>query len=99
MVWFVLSDIPVHFLIAMNVSKWVIKVIDKIRRNFMWRGRKEANGGHCLLAWPKVCRAKELGGLGISDLKSLGIALWARWPWLKKSEPDKPWASLPLQVS
>jgi hypothetical protein len=22
-----------------------------------------------------------------------------RWPWLKKSEPDKPWASLPLQVS
>ena len=22
-----------------------------------------------------------------------------RWPWLKKSKPDKPWASLPLQVS
>ena len=31
--------------------------------------------GHCLIAWPKVCRSKELGGLGISGLKSLGWAL------------------------
>jgi hypothetical protein len=65
----------------------------------VWRGRKEAKGGHCLIAWPKVCRAKELGKLGISDLKSLSIALRVRWPWLKKSEPNKPWAYFPLQVS
>lgn len=43
--------------------------------------------------------AKEHGGLGISVLKSLGIALRVRWPWLKKTEPNKPWASLPPQVS
>jgi len=41
MVWFVLSDIPVHFLIAMNVSKWVIKVIDKIRRFFYVKEEKK----------------------------------------------------------
>jgi hypothetical protein len=40
-----------------------------------------------------------LGGLGISDLKSLCISLRARWPWLKKVEHNKPWAALPLQVS
>jgi hypothetical protein len=28
--------------------------------------------GHCLIAWPKVCRSKELGVLSISGLKSLG---------------------------
>jgi hypothetical protein len=44
-------------------------------------------------------RSVELGGLGISDLKTLGFALRVRWPWLKKSEPDRPWASLPLHVS
>jgi hypothetical protein len=32
-------------------------------------------------------------------LKSLGLALKVRWPWLKKVEPNKPWASLPLQIS
>jgi hypothetical protein len=46
-----------------------------------------------------VCRSKELGGLGISDLKALSCSLRVRWPWLMKTEPNKSWASLPLQVS
>jgi len=37
------------------------------------RGRKEAKGGHCLVAWTKVCLPKELGGLGISDLGNLWL--------------------------
>jgi len=83
------------------MSKYIEKIvyIDKIRRAFLWKGRKEAKCGHCLIAWPKVCRSRELGGLGIADLESLGIALKARWPWLKRSAPNKPWANLPIQVS
>ena len=84
---------------AIDLPPWAFKAIDKIRRAFLWRGRKEAKGGHCLIAWPKVCRSQELGGLGIADLKALSIALKARWPWLKRSEPSKPWANLPIQVS
>lgn len=40
----------------------------------------------------------ELGGLGISQLQHLGWALRIRWLWLQKTEPDKPWAFLPIQV-
>ena len=98
-VQFVLTSMVVYQLMATDLPTWALKAIDKIRRGFLWRGRKEAQGGHCLIAWPKVCRARELGGLGISDLKLLGYALRVRWPWLKKTEPNKPWASLPLQVS
>ena len=98
-VQFVLTSMVVYQLMATDLPTWALKAIDKIRRGFLWRGRKEAQGGHCLIAWPKVCRARELGGLGISDLKLLGYALRVRWPWLKKAEPNKPWASLPLQVS
>jgi hypothetical protein len=39
------------------------------------------------------------GGLGISDLKILNWALRLRWLWLRKMEPSKPWASLPMQVN
>jgi hypothetical protein len=46
-----------------------------------------------------VCCSRELGGLGIADLKSLGIALKARWSWIKRSAPNKPWANLAIQVS
>jgi len=99
MVQHVLTAMMVYLAMAIDLPPWAIKAIDKIRRAFIWRGRKEANGGHYLITWPKVCRSKELGGLGISDLKALGVALRVRWPWLRKTEPHKPWASLPLQTS
>jgi hypothetical protein len=46
----VLSGIPVYLLIALNVPSWVLKAIDKIRKAFLWKGRKEVNGGSCLVA-------------------------------------------------
>lgn len=73
--------------------------MEKIMRSYVWRGRKEASGGHCMIAWPKVARAIELGGLGIADLKSLGWALRVRWAWLKKTEPGKPRASFTLHMN
>jgi hypothetical protein len=54
MVRFVLSAIPVYLLIAMKIPKWVINSIDKIRRGFIWRGRKEVNGGNCFVSWDIV---------------------------------------------
>jgi len=45
---------------------YLLMSIDKIRRCFLWRGSKDAQGGHCLLAWLKVTRPFELGGLGTS---------------------------------
>lgn len=84
---------------ALDLPHWAIKALDKICRGYLWQGRKDAQGGHCLIAWPKVTRPKELGGLGISDLHKLNIALRVRWLWLKKVAADKAWASLPLQSS
>jgi hypothetical protein len=63
----------------------------KILRGFLWKGRKEAKEGHCLLAWAKVAQPKELGGLGLFDIRNLSWALRARWPWLQLTEPNKPW--------
>jgi hypothetical protein len=51
-----------------------------------------------LIGVRSVSIPKELGGLGISDLKSLGWALCMRWVWLQKTEPHRPWANLPIQV-
>jgi hypothetical protein len=66
MVSFVLLAIPIYLLIAMKIPKWVINSIDKIRRGFIWKGRKEVNGGNCLVSWDIVTRPLNLGGLGIS---------------------------------
>jgi hypothetical protein len=58
----------IYILMALDLPPWALKAIDKIRRGFLWKGRRDARGGHCLLAWPKVARPLNLGGLGISNL-------------------------------
>lgn len=94
----VLTSMVVYLSMAAELPPWAIKEIDKIRRRFLWRGRKDINGGHCLVAWPKVCRPLELGGLGIADLQKMGWALRMRWLWLQKTEPNKPWSGLQFPV-
>ena len=98
MVRFVLSAVLIYLLVALKVPKWFIKAIDKIRRSFLWKGRKEVNGGCCLVAWEKVMRPLELGGLGIHNLEVMGWALQMRWLWIGKTKPDRPWAGLEIPV-
>ncbi|GJN40616.1 hypothetical protein PR202_gb29860 [Eleusine coracana subsp. coracana] len=62
---FVLSAIPIYVLVAIKVPKWFIKAINKLRRGFLWKGRKMANRGSCLVAWEKVQQPLDLGGLRI----------------------------------
>jgi hypothetical protein len=50
------------------------------------------------VAWGKVYRPLELGGLGISSLRDIAWALKMRWLWLAKTKPNRPWASLIIQV-
>jgi hypothetical protein len=96
-VQFVLTSTIIYLAMALDLPTWAHKAIDKIR-SYFWRGHKEAKGGHCLVAWDRVCRPIEMGGLGISNLKMLGWALRTRWLWLKKLEPHRPWANLEVQV-
>jgi hypothetical protein len=55
----VLTSMPVHFMTVFALKKWAIKKIDNIRRSFLWKGAASANGGHCLVRWPKATRLKK----------------------------------------
>ena len=51
----------VQFVLTSMIVYWALKSIDKIRRGFLWKGRKDVKGGHCIIAWLKVTRPPELG--------------------------------------
>jgi hypothetical protein len=94
----VLTGMLIYSAMAVDLPSATLKDIDKIRRGFLRRGRKNAMGGHCAVTWGRVCRPRELGGLGIFIITELSWALEMCWAWLQKIEPGRPWSSLPLHI-
>jgi hypothetical protein len=41
------------------------------------------------VAWEVVCRPRDLGGLGVSDLRRVGVTLRVRWEWQARTD-DRP---------
>jgi hypothetical protein len=94
----ILMAVHIHHFIAVQYPKWVHKAINKIIRGFLWKGCKDVKGGHCIVGWQQVCCPTDLGGLGILNLEVLGWALQMRWLWLRKTQPDRLWTNLDIQV-
>lgn len=86
-------------MLSMDIPPWVLHTIDKIRRSFLWRGMEDVKAGHCKVAWGMVCRPKELGGLGIHNLRYLNAALRVHWSWLARTDPERPWQGLHVHIT
>jgi hypothetical protein len=53
----VLTSMTVYMAMAVDIPQWGLdaNAIDRIRKGFLWRRRKEVKDGHCLVVWGKVC--------------------------------------------
>jgi hypothetical protein len=90
-----LSTMPIYTSIYLGLPGWVHKAITKIIKAFLWTGTDVVQSRKCLLAWDR--RPKELVGLGILDLRRMGIVLRLRWLWLQRADASRPWSSLPIK--
>jgi hypothetical protein len=77
-----LSAIPIHAMMSLDIPLKTLQALWKICRGFMWKGRTDISGGHCLVAWDKVTSPKRCGSLGLPNLHLLNVALRCRWAWL-----------------
>jgi hypothetical protein len=71
----VLSSLPIYFMSAFIMPKWVIREIDAIRRNFLWKGSDTNSKNLHIANWDMICWPKSEGGLGIINLEMMNIAL------------------------
>jgi hypothetical protein len=85
----------IHQMIIVEALAWVLDEIDRWQRAFFWAAKEKVNGGQCLVAWNKVCKPYEFGGLGVKDLRLQGLALRVRWEWLRRTDLGRPWQGLP----
>jgi hypothetical protein len=89
----VLTAIMTYHATIILLPKWLVKKIDKLRRNFFRKGdESERNkGGPCLVKWDIVCRPKAMGGLGFHNLNRFRRALHQRWCWYHWTDDERPW--------
>lgn len=64
----VLSAMPLHYMQVFRIPKGVLKHVDRMRRNFLWRGNNPCKAINCLVNWDRICSLKINGGMGIMDL-------------------------------
>jgi hypothetical protein len=95
----ILSSIPVYWLSVHRLPVWVRKKIDSICRAWLWHGEVTCNGGHCKVAWGKICRPRDLGGLGILNLDRFSAVLHLRWLWHERCSRDGPPVGTPAPCS
>jgi len=71
----------------------VVDKLVRIQRNFLWgwgaEGRKIA-----WASWKKVCKPRELGGLGVIDLKLFNLALLGKWIWRLGTDKGGLWKEI-----
>lgn len=72
-----------------RLPSWVIKAIDRIRRDFLWSGAEIDKPKMRLVSWNRICRPREHGGWGILNLDDFNLALLGKWWW--KFTTGVPW--------
>ncbi|KAJ3705206.1 hypothetical protein LUZ61_008911 [Rhynchospora tenuis] len=94
----VLSAIPIYFMSVFKLPMWVIKELDRLRRNFIWGSANNTGRATHLLSWSRVCLPKTLGSFGLLDLRLQNISLLLRWWWRLYSEPHSLWGKIAKQL-
>ena len=64
----VLLAILTYYLSLFRMPYGVIKELEKVMRNFVWKVA-DGDGGNHLVSWKEVSRPKCKGGLGLEKLK------------------------------
>ena len=83
----VMSAIPNHVMQGTILPIHLCNKLDKINRDFLWGSTNEKQRMH-LVAWEKVIRPKEKGGLEIQLAKAKNLALLAKLNWRVYHEKD-----------
>ncbi|KAG4954205.1 hypothetical protein JHK87_039799 [Glycine soja] len=89
----VLIALPLFYLSFFRAPATVINRLTAIQRQFLWGGNFEGKK-IAWVAWRQVCVSREMGGLGIKDIKVLNNALLIKWKWLMFHQSDQLWSRI-----
>ncbi|XP_057419026.1 uncharacterized protein LOC130713258 [Lotus japonicus] len=87
----VIAALPTYCMQTDLLPKVVCNKLEKIQRDFIW-GSAEGNRSSHPVAWSKLCRPKQEGGLGLRHMHDFNRSLVMKMGWGLISKPDALWA-------
>jgi hypothetical protein len=92
----VLSSLPIFFMCCLDIPVSIKKQCVKFMRYCLWRKKNNEvqSNGPALVAWEKICRPKDQGGLGVLDLRTQNEALLLKNLHKIFNRLDIPWVKL-----
>jgi hypothetical protein len=90
----VFTAMPMFYMCSLEISKIVIKQIDKDRKQYLWRALDINGRGQPKAAWPMICVPKEKGGLGIINIEEQNRALLLKNLHKFFNKEDIPWVQI-----
>lgn len=82
-----LTSIPVYYMTEKLTTKTIEELTSTMRR-FFW-GKLQKERYVSMVAWHKLCRKWEEGGLGIKDIKTFNHALLLKLVWYIAERSDR----------
>lgn len=86
----ILSSLPLYFCSLFKLPVCVAKKLNSLMRSFFW-GQSSNSRKTYWTSWDKICSDKDVGGLGIPNIKNKNIALLLKWWSRFSSENDSLW--------
>ena len=89
----VLHALPIYFMATSRISNTVLQKLNGIISRFFW-GKVDCPRYLAYVAWDKMCRPKEEGGMGFKNLKAMNEVMITKLLWKLASRTDSQWAML-----
>ncbi|KAJ4794391.1 RNA-directed DNA polymerase (Reverse transcriptase) [Rhynchospora pubera] len=89
----VLMSMPVYSMALEMLPRTIVKEMNILLAKFFW-GKTDKSRYLSFIAWRKVCKPIEFGGLGIKDLQTFGEALFLKIVWFLMADENKLWVQI-----
>ena len=87
------APVAEYYMQCQSLPVKVCDQVDKITSDFLWGLTEEKRMLH-LVRWDTVTLSKELGGLGLHNMKDRNNALLAKLCWRLACEQEAPWIKM-----